>query len=343
MRNFKLDKFVLFRWFVVICQAVTIIVTFPLWQTRETPPLLPVFSFLPNFNLGVLLLASLVVVLVFPRTGLIIHTVLICYALLLDQTRLQPEIVSLLFLMWGALPHENAQTLARTHLIALWFWAGLNKLISPVFIDYTGAGLMRPLFGDILPPEIIALGGYIIALSELGVGVLAIIPRTRKLAALAAFGLHVVMFGTLSPIGMNWNSAVWAWDIALAFAGFALIWGWKTPLITTLKQSQKTVAIAMLVILLSPIGFYFGVMDAYLAHNLYSSNVANADATGLSPNVTIQLLNVPMPPEHRLYEQFFTLTCTHGDILRIQDSRWWFELHGLDNREISCPSVGDPS
>jgi hypothetical protein len=57
------------------------------------------------------------------------------YAVLIDQTRLQPEIVSLIFLLWGTLPDPNLKTLARAHLIALWCFAGLNKLLSPAFMN----------------------------------------------------------------------------------------------------------------------------------------------------------------------------------------------------------------
>ena len=31
-----------------------------------------------------------------------------------------------------------------------------------------------------------------------------------------------------------------------------------------------------MILLIAPLGFYFGVVDAYLAHNLYSSNTPGA-------------------------------------------------------------------
>jgi hypothetical protein len=338
MPKIEITRPILFRWLIVACQAITFYVTYPLWQMRESPPLLPALSFLPSFDMGAMLIASVIAIVIFPRAGLIVHTILLLYAMLTDQTRIQPEFVSLLFLLWGTLPSHGAQTLARAHLIALWTWAGINKLLSPAFISSTGPGLMRPLGGDILPPEIIQLGGYIIAFSELSIGLLAIFPRTRKLAAVLAFGLHIGILGTLSPIGMNWNSAVWAWNFGLAFAGFALLWDWKTPLFATLRQSRAAVAIAALVVLVSPLGFYFGVVDAYLAHNLYSSNVPNASAPGSNPSMTWNILNVPMPPEHRIFEQFFALTCQEGTTMIISDSRWWFEQQGLGRRDIECPT-----
>ncbi len=332
----RIKNIPLFRYLVIACQAATIVVTFPLWQVRESPPLLPLIP-LPTFDMGVILLVSLALILIRPREGLIAHTVLLVYSMLVDQTRIQPECVSLLFLMWGTYPDPNAQALGRAHVITLWLWAGINKLLSPAFIVGTGPMLMRPLFSDILPPEIIDMGGYLIGFSELLVGVLAIFPRTRRIAALAAFVLHTGIVLTLSPVGMNWNESVWAWNVALAFAGFALLWKWQENPIKSARAVRLITRAAVVLLLISPAGFYIGVVDAYLAHNLYSSNTADANSTALSPGITWSVFNVPLPPEHRIYEQFFKLTCEPGDRMTINDTRWWFRQQGLGTRRLDCP------
>ncbi len=135
-----------YRIVLVWCQAATVLITWPLWQVHHSPPMLPALP-LPSFDLGVPLLLSLVVVLLSPMRGVVILSVLVLYAVLSDQTRLQPEVISLVLLLWGTLPYATAKTIARTHLVALWFWAGLNKLFSPAFHSV----LAPALLGAVLP------------------------------------------------------------------------------------------------------------------------------------------------------------------------------------------------
>ena len=187
--------------------------------------------------------------------------------------------------------------------------------------------------------------GYVIALTELGTGLLAIVPQTRKIAAVVAFGLHIGIFLDLSPLGHDWNPSVWPWNIALAFAGFALIAPWRASPLRSLRLAQPLARPLILLTLIAPAGFYIGLTDAYLAHNLYSSNTASASVTclggcrpGQDPSVTWGVFNVPLPPEHRLFEQYFARTCRPGDHLLISDSRWWFKRQGLDRRVLTCPS-----
>ncbi|MDX2162863.1 MAG: hypothetical protein SF162_16215 [bacterium] len=333
----------LFRLVVVICQGISILVTWNLWQVRTMPPLLPALP-LPAFDMAVILLLSLVLVLIRPRSGLIAHTALLIYAMLTDQTRLQPEFVSLAFLMWGTLPRHsqdaskppapdaNAQTIARFHLVALWTWAGINKLLSPVFLTSTGPQLAGVLLG-FLPMSVLRYSGYAIALAELALGILTLIPRTRKAAAVLALVLHGGILLTL--LTMHYNSAVWAWNAALALAGFALVWDWRENPLKTLKLRGWWVRAAAAVLLITPAGFYIGAFDAYLSHNLYSSNTARAEAP-VSTQITWTQLNVPLPPEHRLFEQFFQATCRRAQVMLIRDTRPYFEVMGWGQRTIRC-------
>jgi hypothetical protein len=328
---------VAFRWIVVSCQAATLLITWPLWQVHTVTPMLPVLP-LPYFDMGLILLLSLGVIIVAPRTGIIAHTILMIYALLIDQTRLQPEVVSLLFLMWGTFPNPSAKLLGRSHLLAMWLFAGFNKLLSPGFMLGTAQWMLQGLIRN--PPTWLDQNfGYVIVLAESGTGLLALFPRTRKLAGLTAFMLHIGILLDLSPVGHNWNQAVWPWNVALAFAGFALIAPWKESLFQDWKKQRWLVRLLVIYILIAPAGFYFGITDAYLAHNLYTSNTASASTSGglVSPNITWSVYNVPFPPEHRLFEQMFNLTCRPGDEMYIGDLRWWFRIQGLDQRTLTCP------
>ncbi|MDQ3657413.1 MAG: hypothetical protein M3457_20350, partial [Chloroflexota bacterium] len=59
-----------FRALVVACQAATIWITWPLWQVHANPPMLPALP-LPAFDMGFLLIASLLLILVLPLPGIV--------------------------------------------------------------------------------------------------------------------------------------------------------------------------------------------------------------------------------------------------------------------------------
>jgi hypothetical protein len=331
-----------FRWLVIACQAVTIWITWPLWQHHDTPPMLPAAP-LPSFDVGLPLLASLVVALFAPVLGFALHTLLLLYAMAVDQTRMQPELISLAFLLWGTLPNATLVTFARAHLISLWVFAGFNKLVSPTFLNETAPWLLSGLpFGA--PPWIEANIGYIIATGELLTGLLAIFPPTRLLAALMAFALHAGILLDLGPLGLNINESVWPWNVALAFAGFAFIAPWKESIFQSLRQCTPWVRPLVILLVVAPLGFQFGLVDAYLSHNLYSSNIVRVslECRGgcrkfADPSATRKAFNVPMPPEPRLYEQYFHLTCRRGDAMVIRDPRWWAQQQGIEERRLICP------
>src|SRR6267154_4001668 len=75
----------------VAAQALTIVITWPLWLARtydpalaaQPQPMLPALP-LPQFDVGPWLLASLVVVLLAPRWGVLLHGLLLVWAILLD-------------------------------------------------------------------------------------------------------------------------------------------------------------------------------------------------------------------------------------------------------------------
>ena len=316
----------LLLWLLALCQATTILVTWPLWQVHLTPPMLSALP-LPQINTGIILLITLAGIFFRPLEALAIHTVVIIYSILIDQTRLQPEIVSLVILMWGSLGWHSVKNVARVHLISLWFYVGLNKLLSSGY---------RSNFKFSHPYS--SSRALMVPLIEMSIAVLACIPRTRKIAALLAFALHMIIFALL--LRGNQNSAVWGWNIGIAFAAIAFFYSWRDSVVRALKESNRWAAAGALLILISPLGFYVGLGDPYLAHNLYSKNTpsavwkhANGDSDG------IQMwgpFNVPMPPEHRLFEQYFNRSCEPGDYLIIYDPRYWAALRGYSERVLPC-------
>jgi hypothetical protein len=337
-----------YRWVVVGCQAATLLLTWPLWQVHHAPPMLPALP-VPAVDLSWPLLLSLLVVLAKPLPGIVLHTALISYAVAIDQTRLQPEVVSLLLLLWGTLPILAAQMIARVHLITLWGFAGLHKLLSAEFHAELAPWLLSGLIAH--PPTWLSdRVGYLFGATECLLGLLAILPQSRRLAAWLALGFHAGILLTLSPVGHHWNESVWPWNVALALSGFALLVPWRERLRQSVRACPWPARLLLLALLIMPLGYYINAVDAYLAHNLYSANTPRTlvcrTRGGCQPEAasaaTFAAFRVPLPPEHRLVRSWFQHTCQAGDWLLIADGRWWMQHRGLGVQRVTCHRTEAP-
>jgi hypothetical protein len=251
-----------------------------------------------------------------PRWGATAFCALFALAALGDQLRLQPESVSLAIVMVGSAAGSTGRAVARWHLCALWLWSGLHKALSlgwptrgALFIaESLGVVGARPLIAVVLPAVEIALG------------LTALFPRLWRATAIAGLVLHLSMFTMLSPVMRDWNSAVWPWNVGLAVSAFLLFWTKPREQLAP-TRAVRVVAVGLLAF---PALFYVGLADTYLSHNLYTANGASARiciAGGFgcssAPFATLDTLNVPMPPEPRLYRQWFGRVCRPGTILEI--------------------------
>jgi hypothetical protein len=337
------------RFSAVAAQAATILITRPLWVVRHyppQPPMLPAFglpsSGWPQFDVWPLLLASLALVLFFPRFGVILHIAALVLAMVLDQTRMQPPCISLALLMVGSLESPGARLIGRSHLVALWFWAGLHKLLSPGYFRNVVPLLLGGLF-DKADPIVYTLLGGAAAVLELSLAILAVAPRTRRLCAVLACFMHLSIALWLA-LRLGWNIDVWPWNIGLAIAALLLIGTWRTSLGEDWRSCSRLARGAALVILISPLGFYFGVVDAYLAYCLYTGNTPEAkivlpDGAEVEIETVSPFLNAPMPPAHRLFEEYFRQVGLPGELLSVHDPRWWARVRGYEYREIYKPPV----
>ena len=344
----------IFRIVLVACQTASIIISWPVWHVRANPPMLPMLP-VPQVDVGPLLIGSLVLCVLAPRVGIFVHIAVLIAACIADQTRLQPEFGSLALLLLGTLPSYALRFVAINHLISLWWYAGFNKLLSQPFLTSTADWMLEGFRANPLLRQIVYLPftqtellrgrfGYMIVAVEISLALLAIFPRTRKLCATLAVLVHLGIFLVLSPLGHDWNAVVLPWNIALALAGLSLILPWREPFMQAWRLSHPAVRVFAVVLWLYPAGFYLGISDAYLAHNLYASNapteqrcnpqggcVANTQASA-----TWKAFNVPLPPEPRLFTAYFQASCQPGERLVILDKRpgvaWW----GTALHEIAC-------
>jgi hypothetical protein len=101
--------------------------------------------------------------------------------------------------------------------------------------------------------------------------------RTRWLAVIAAFAVHLSALLLLGPLGHKHNWIVWPWNLAMPALVVILfprepmkeVWAY-------LKRSAWSVAVVALFWLL-PILSFFGKWDSYLSFSLYTGNLTKAD------------------------------------------------------------------
>jgi uncharacterized membrane protein YphA (DoxX/SURF4 family) len=321
------------RLWLVAMFGWTLWVTRLLWTAHVEPPLLPVFdSPLTRFDyFGEALFAVFAAGVVWPRVGLASYVVVAGLAMTADQTRMQPQMFSFALLMLGTWPNPTAKLLARTHLSSLWFFSGMHKLFSPDYYTQVAPWLWQGILpaGD-RPPlaSYASTFGATLALIEVALGIAICFPQLRKIVAWIALGMHLGIVALLNHLD-GWNTSVWGWNCAIAVVAFVIVGRWREPLQVDVSRSSRWIGAAAALLFASPVLFYFGSLDAYLCHCLYSANVASAEfqpGDGKPPyklNWIGESVNVPLPPAHRLFEAYFRAIAKPGDRMLVRDPRRW--------------------
>lgn len=325
-----------FRCAVVAGAAATLAVSWPVWKVRGSPPLLPLVQ-VPQFDIGGWLLAALGLVLIAPRTGLALYGGLTILAIVQDQTRLLPQAASWFFLLLATLPAAACQVIGRAYLVSMWFFAGFHKLASPVYFEEVAAAFYQRLFPGGPAGGAYLLGGAIIA-CELALALLAVWPRGRAAAALLATVFHLSTFVALR-VALRHAALIEPWNLVLAGAGWGLLVPWKSTLCEDLRAVAWPVRAAAVLVLVMPAGYYLGLVDAHLAHNVYAHNTPKATLHTLSADLDLEhyvmdQIGVPLPANHAAFEAYFRAAGKPGQSLEIHDPRWCAKWFGYDHRVI---------
>ena len=199
--------------------------------------------------------------------------------------------------MLATLPGVNAQLIGRANLISLWFWAGFHKLI----IDFIKPDSLPGFTTDVIPNDLansfrtdkyhwnthnvgVAMG-FVIAASEMMLGLLCFVRPARWIVAIAAVFMHLTIIA--------WNCWVWhcnllGWNISLALAGLVLILPlarWRS--IASLRKCSPWAGVAAVFLLLYPATYYFNGASAYLSYCVYVPNSPVADSAAREKNIKI--------------------------------------------------------
>lgn len=336
----------------------------PLWLTPSAMLAAPVFAWWPSlphpFDYGLLAAVSslLILVLLVPRPRPYIWAALGIFVLLGlgSQMRWQPwayqYVMLLAVLSWYSWRrddkhgHEPVLNTARLLVASIYVWSGLHK-INPGFVYDVYPWFVRPIT-DILPASldtaVLAMGVFL-PLFEVVIGVGLLVPRLRRLASMAAIGMHLSILALLGPWGLNWNSVVWPWNVVMALSVLVLFW--QTPRVSaadivwnrwTRKRAYHGVVLLLFAVL--PVLSFSGRWDAYLSAALYSDDIPRATLqldsatvarlplkipseavkSGVQGQVQVNVsqwvfseYNVPSYPEPRVFRSIATALCMYAD------------------------------
>jgi uncharacterized membrane protein YphA (DoxX/SURF4 family) len=348
------------RAWIVLWLAVTFYKTELTWQNRLSPPQLSAWGMFDwlQFDYYLPLLGTLFAVLIVPRIALYLHSGLLLLAILADQTRLQPEFISSVILLWASLASTTLRTIGVLHLGTMWFYAGLHKLLAPRFYQNVSLYIFQTLMQLDISVNLAMLLGVVIAVAEMGLGLLVIWPRTRRIAAVLACGMHFMIFVCTTTLPMSahhwiqgehrlaehyfypsaWFQPIWPWNLILMLSGFALLWNWTVTPRQLWRQSRLGLRIVILLMLVSPLLYYVGWLHPYLAHCLYSGNVVvayveyqptslpipeQADARKIGSRRGLgeevqAQLGLSLPPTEAIFRGYFDKTAQVGEVAVLQ-------------------------
>ena len=337
--------------FLFVCvsaQLVTFLISWPAWQARpllaNVTPNLPWIAGTPQFSTGILLVASLVLVLLSPRKlGMLIHLAILVAAMFMDQLRCQPQVLAVAFLMAGCV-WPRARRIAAWYLIAMWTWAGVHKIMSPdwwgLVSHYMLSEIQIRTGAGFNPTNYYKIFAAIVAISEVATGLLAWL--RPKLGAIACVLLHLGICGFL--LLLDWNFSVLPWNLCTAIVGPWLIWKSVSPETDAAEQGDAKQKIptpqklrrllprnvweksAVIFLLLVPIGFYFGLIRHGLAHVLYSNNTPLVLVNRLDQVEFIDCweeLEFPFPIALKPSLDYFRLTGEPGESLHFRNQHSW--------------------
>ncbi len=306
---------------------------------------MPQFPGMLDLFLPVLLIGALLIGCFFRQQWVGILTVLLFVVLLLqDQMRWQPwSYHYLLFLLPFCFSKENKVGLYYFQLIlvAIYLWGGIHKLnfnyfetVFPrFFFDFTAFRLQGSL----------KLLGLLIPITEIAIGLGLLFKWTRKWAMLAGIGSHLFILIWLSPIGAHSNTSIIPWNLAMIVflvlcfyqteTGNLLMEGWK-------ERKRYLTAGLLVLVFVFPVLNFGQLWDHYLSFNMYSgkNNIlyvaieeneleklpynfqdAFIEMEGLAGGKIINInqwamneLNVPVPPEDRIFKEISRLFCGLG-------------------------------
>ena len=269
-------------------EFLLMMVTWPLWWGNSSFPVIPLINSLSlpivadRIVVGIVLTMCILVAgsAGDRRWDRIVRTAGLAAALMLcvsNQHRLQAwHWLFVLGLGASLFRSENGLQLLRSALASIYVCSALSRM-APIAHHGMSAAIVDQLLWMIgVKPEVVAGSrGEILChglnIGELGVGLLLLLPKSRRCGILSAMLLHGTLLLALGPLGLGHHPAVSVWNICflclipVAFSG-------PVNASPSLQTGQRwSFRAATLFVWLFPLSGLFGIADNWPAWQLYST------------------------------------------------------------------------
>jgi hypothetical protein len=282
------------EWVRRICclgMLLGMVLSWRVWISERVFPLAPVWDAMAGWPdvvasvLFVVALLLLVVMVFWPegrcgiRAVLAVWLALMLVLFLQDQMRWQPWAYQYVLCLAPFLfveTNERALLLPlRVLFIATYLWGGIHKLGAPFarFYETTLAKDVLADGGETMRFLVLGMGATI-PFAEILIGVLLIVPKSRRLGVLFACAMHAGILLWKGPLGDASNSVIWPWNACMIVLVILLFpkGGAMLPTKGMAGAPGLRIATAVIAILVCVMpGFSLvGKWPRYLSFHLYS-------------------------------------------------------------------------
>jgi hypothetical protein len=258
-----------------------------LWINRESFPAIPAFAWVPALPdpvcmiLSFLLVCAIVVVAFHPEPKLLclFPPGLGLLLALFDASRMQPWFYeySLMFAALTLVRRENedaqrsrqAWAICAIVVIGFYFWAGLQKA-NPVFATQVFPWLLQPL-PTALATRLSSLW-FLAPVAETAIALLLFFPKSRTCGIGLAIVMNALVLLALGPLGQNYDSIVWPWNLWLAIFAVLLFMRENSPVLP-LAWSATAGKVVVTLVLILPVLSFFNLWDGFLSSSYYSGKL----------------------------------------------------------------------
>lgn len=261
--------------------------SYNLWHSERLFPLIPPFYFLenvPNLVHLILFFSALVGIAFvgfFPKNKFILGlTILIeIGSCSLDQNRWQPwEYQYLLTFLFHFFYFKNEKQFINYFsflMIVIYFNSGLHKLNGSFLYVVWEKMILIKFFGfDVQAIQNIYLhyAGLSLGLIEVIAALGCLFAKNKKVYALLLVGMHIFILVLTSPIGVNYNSIIWPWNVLMIILLLIVFYN-RDSKISIIKLINGFNLIPFIILGILPFFCFLGLYDNFFSFNLYSGSM----------------------------------------------------------------------
>ncbi|WP_162087283.1 hypothetical protein [Chryseobacterium aquaeductus] len=193
----------------------------------------------------------------------------------LDTVRWQPwefmYLCMLLVVIVNYLKPKNIIFLFHLLLVAMYFYSGLHKLNRNFLALFWRDSILQDFFG--LSMEFILkfklfFVGLLIPIIEVSLAILLLVSKSKRNTSYLLIIMHFIILILLGPLGLEYNSIVWFWNLALIVILYII---YQKPIMPLRKDVLLINFYWLILWIVMPVFSFFGIWYQYFSFNLYSA------------------------------------------------------------------------